>query len=351
MKTPNCVKARRRVLSVTLLAVVYSHGASGAIGAVSALDLDTGGAQDLDTGGIHDLDTGGAHDLDTGGIYDLDTGGAYDLDTGGIYDLDTGGAYDLDTGGSYDLDTGGIYDLDTGGAYDLDTGGAHDLDTGGIYDLDTGGSQDLDTGGAYDLDTGGIYDLDTGGAYDLDTGGVRLINVENGDLVSLALSVGRVVSLDASGIFESAQGLAVDFDSGAVMDLDSGGRHVLSGPISAVNPDIGSFEAMGQTVYVSMSMLTQLGEGDYVAVIGTIAGSGHVYADLVGIYGTEYVPGASMVTLEGIPSSSDTSAGSLSIGSLTIDLSSGVSSAGANSDIVRYSGIQPNQGGRMLALP
>jgi uncharacterized protein (DUF2345 family) len=216
---------------------------------------------------------------------------------------------------SADITSGGALDITSGGALDITSGGALDITSGGALDITSGGALDITSGGALDITSGGALDITSGGALDITSGG------------------------------------ALDITSGGTLDITSGGQHLLSGPISTIDRPAGTFESLGQTVWVDQAMLGHLSVGDYVAVVGSVIGPGNIYADLIGEYGSSYVAGASEVLVVGIPSSVDSSIAELMLGKLPIDYSPTLANGAAlGAPIIEFKGIQPEPGGKLISF-
>ncbi len=91
-------------------------------------------------------------------------------------------------------------------------------------------------------------------------------------------------------------------------------------------------------------------EGDYVAVVGTVAGPGYLYADQVGRFDTEYVAGASEVFVAGIPSSINTGEGKAMVGDLSVDYTQALSrGTHPGASISFFRGVRPTSSGTMLS--
>jgi hypothetical protein len=90
--------------------------------------------------------------------------------------------------------------------------------------------------------------------------------------------------------------------------------------------------------------------GDLVSVFGSISGAGTIEASEVNISSDSYIPGATEVSVTGIPSSVDFLGGTARIGDLTVDYtpSLGGSGFGGIGAAVTVIGTQPALGGTML---
>jgi len=90
--------------------------------------------------------------------------------------------------------------------------------------------------------------------------------------------------------------------------------------------------------------------GDLVDVYGSISGAGTIEASDVDISRDSYVPGATRVSVTGIPSSVDFRTGTARIGGLTVDYtpSLGGSEFGGIGAAITVIGTQPALGGTML---
>jgi hypothetical protein len=90
--------------------------------------------------------------------------------------------------------------------------------------------------------------------------------------------------------------------------------------------------------------------GDFVDVYGSISGAGTIEASGVGISADVYVPGATEVSVTGIPSSIDFRNGTARIGGLTVDYtpSLGGFEFGGFGAAITVIGTQPALGGTML---
>jgi hypothetical protein len=198
---------------------------------------------------------------------------------------------------------------------DITSGGALDITSGGAMDITSGGALDITSGGALDITSGGALDITSGGALDITSGGV------------------------------------LDITSGGTLDITSGGQHLLSGPVSTIDRPAGTFESLGQTVWVGQAMLGNLSVGDYVAVVGSVVGPGNIYADRIGEYGNGYVAGASEVLVAGIPSNVNSSIAELTLGNLAIDYSPALANGSPlGAPIIEFRGIQPEIGGKLISF-
>jgi hypothetical protein len=109
--------------------------------------------------------------------------------------------------------------------------------------------------------------------------------------------------------------------------------------------------SVGQTVMFGGVGFESLRVGDLVSVFGSISGAGTIQASEVSISPDSYVPGATEVSVTGIPSSVDLLSGTARIGELTVDYtpSLGGSGFGGIGAAVTVIGTQPALGGTMLS--
>jgi len=112
----------------------------------------------------------------------------------------------------------------------------------------------------------------------------------------------------------------------------------------------GTFLSVGQTVTFGGDSFASLRVGDLVTVTGSISGAGTIDATEVSVSLEAYVPGATEVSITGIPSSVDFHRGTARIGGLTVDYtpSLGGSGFGGIGAAVTVIGTQPALGGTML---
>ena len=217
-----------------------------------------------------------------------------------------------------------------------------EIDSGGVRAIDSGGVRGIDSGGLRAIDSGGLRGIDSGGLRAIDSGGSRLFDI----------SSGSVLEIDSGGIHRlgSDRSQTFEIDSGGVRGIDSGGAHLLSGPITSVDRLNQTFTSLGQVVFASRDMIASVSPGDYVAVVGTVAGPGTVYADEVGVYAQRYIPGASAVYIAGMLSDIDPSVGLAEIGSLQIDYTAGLSrGVQPSGHVAGFLGVQPTPGGPVVA--
>ncbi len=108
--------------------------------------------------------------------------------------------------------------------------------------------------------------------------------------------------------------------------------------------------SVGQTVMFGGAGFASLRVGDLVSVFGSISGAGTIEASEVNISSDSYIPGATEVSVTGIPSSIDYLSGTARIGDLTVDYtpSLGGSEFGGIGAAVTIIGTQPALGGTML---
>ncbi len=108
--------------------------------------------------------------------------------------------------------------------------------------------------------------------------------------------------------------------------------------------------SVGQTVMFGDAGFASLRVGDLVSVFGSISGAGTIEASEVNISSDSYIPGATEVSVTGIPSSIDFLSGTARIGDLTVDYtpSLGGSEFGGIGAAVTVIGTQPALGGTML---
>jgi hypothetical protein len=127
-------------------------------------------------------------------------------------------------------------------------------------------------------------------------------------------------------------------------------HNLLSGPIEQIDRVDGTFVSVGQTVTFAGDRFVSLRVGDFVNVFGSISGAGTIEASDVGISSDLYVPGATEVSVTGIPSSVDFLNGTARIGGLTVDYtpSLGGSDFGGIGAAITVIGTQPALGGAML---
>jgi hypothetical protein len=121
--------------------------------------------------------------------------------------------------------------------------------------------------------------------------------------------------------------------------------------VHSIDLEAGTFVSVGQTVSFAARGLESLRVGDYVTVVGSIAGAGLISADYVERSPQVYVPGATRIFVTGIPSSVDQFSGFAQIGDLKVDYtpSLGRSSFDGIGAAITVFGTQPAFGGVMLS--
>ena len=125
---------------------------------------------------------------------------------------------------------------------------------------------------------------------------------------------------------------------------------MLSGPVEFIDSTAGTFTSLGQVVYASQQTLAKMQNGDFVAVLGTVIGPGHLYADQVARYSKSYIPGASKVLVTGLPTSIDKFTGVATIGGIKVDYTSAlVTGVHPGSGEIAFSGIQPSSQGIIVS--
>ena len=119
--------------------------------------------------------------------------------------------------------------------------------------------------------------------------------------------------------------------------------------MDAVNAKQGYLTALGQQVTAPADLLGAVRQGDYIAVIGTVARSGAIEATLVLRDSASYVPGASSVYVSASAAITDARYGKAEVGALVIDYTAMLWEQDALTGISGFVGTQPSGSGLMLA--
>jgi hypothetical protein len=169
-------------------------------------------------------------------------------------------------------------------------------------------------------------------------------------IMSVAVSSASEADSNTAGI--SAGGIN-GISAGGVDGISAGGVQesiVLTGPIDSIDRLNGVFGSMGQVVMASQDVLTRLSVGDFVAVGGSVVASGWLYADVVSISDTQYVPGSTDVFVTGLLSSINRLDGTAQMGGLTIDYTPSLGSVTAPSGLMwSFAGTRSSLGGVMTS--
>ncbi len=128
---------------------------------------------------------------------------------------------------------------------------------------------------------------------------------------------------------------------------------LLVGPVSKAKEE--TLEMMGQVVILESSAANEaakaLGSDSYVAVFGSITKKGELASTRIEVLDSQYVPGSSPVMVSGLLEESMDKNGRVSLGELTMDLTSSLSTVTESYPEGLYLciGTQPNPDGIMLA--
>jgi hypothetical protein len=183
-------------------------GAGGIVtlGSGGNVTLGSGGNVTLGSGGdtISFSSSGGTVTLGSGGNVTLGSGGTIALGSGGTVTVPPGGSYNIPSGGgTVTLGSGGNVTLGSGGNVTLGSGGTIALGSGGTVTLGSGGNVTLGSGGTIALGSGGTIALGSGGNVTLGSGGTIALgsggNVTLGSGGNVALGSGGNITLGSGG--------------------------------------------------------------------------------------------------------------------------------------------------------
>ncbi len=182
--------------------------------------------------------------------------------------------------------------------------------------------------GSLGIDSNGSLGIDSNGSLGIDSNG------------SLGIDSMGSLGIDSNG--------SLGIDANDTLGIDAG--DVLAGPVDRIDTVNGVFESMGQIVMASHDALSRMNVGDFVSVQGSVVGPGWLYADVVSVSNTQYVPGATEVFVTGMLSAVDRAAGTAQMGELTIDYTASLGAGGAPADVVwSFAGTRPVSNGVMVS--
>ncbi len=184
--------------------VTLGSGGTATVSAGGNVTLGSGGNIALGSGGNVILGSGGNVTLGSGGTITLGSGGSVVIPAGGSYTIpSSGGTIALGSGGNVTLGSGGTVALGSGGNVTLGSGGTISYSSGGTVALGSGGNVTLGSGGLITLSNGGNVTLGSGGNVALGSGGLIVLgsggNVTLGSGGTVALGSGGSVTLGSGG--------------------------------------------------------------------------------------------------------------------------------------------------------
>ncbi|MDH5619934.1 MAG: hypothetical protein OEZ11_15085, partial [Gammaproteobacteria bacterium] len=172
------------------------------------------------------------------------------------------------------------------------------------------------------------------------------LGISGGD--TLGISGGDILGISGGDTLGISGGDSLGISGGDALGISGG--DILAGPVDRIDAVNGVFESMGQIVMASRDALSRMNVGDFVSVQGSIAGPGWLYADVVSVSNTQYVPGATEVFVTGMLSAVDRAAGTAQMGALTIDYTASLGAGGAPADVVwSFAGTRPVSNGVMVS--
>jgi hypothetical protein len=352
--------------------VSVGSGGNITLGAGGTVTLGSGGTVTLGSGGNVTLGSGGTIALGSGGTVTLGSGGTVTLGSGGTITLGSGGTITLGAGGTYTIPSGGgTITLGSGGTVTLGSGGNVTLGSGGTITMGSGGTVTMGSGGNVTLGSGGVIALGSGGNLTLGSGGV--IALGSGGNVTLGSGGADTTELDydtANSIVRpptsptetpvttpAGTSVRVDWEAPAfgvvatytISRSSDGGPAIVIGSVSGVNgnPPATSFldtnpdltakivvytisttlvpdpdtSSQRQSAPSPPAVLTN----DQTIVLGSIPSSAVINSSPLTVTATAETNGAA----NGLQVNFS-AAGSCSIGSQSLDTSTGVSSASVN---------------------
>ena len=191
-------------------------------------------------------------------------------------------------------------------------------------------------GGAISAGGGGAISAGGGGA--ISAGGGGAISAGGGG----AISAGGVRAHISDGVIGTGFGAAI---------TDVASETLLTGPVDSIDRVNGVFTSLGQVVMAPGTTLNSLSIGDVVSVDGQIASPGWINAAAISVSKELYIPGATEVSVTGIPKSVDWNRGRVTIGDGTFDYTpslggDGFEGIGAAITVI---GTQPALGGTVIS--
>ena len=206
--------------------------------------------------------------------------------------------------------------------------GALGIDANDALGIDANDSLGIDANDALGIDANDSLGIDANDALGIDAND------------SLGIDANDALGIDAND--------NLGIDANDTLGIDAG--DILAGPVDRIDAVNGVFESMGQIVMASRDALSRMNVGDFVSVQGSIAGPGWLYADVVSVSNTQYVPGATEVFVTGMLSAVDRAAGTAQMGALTIDYTASLGAGGAPADVVwSFAGTRPVSNGVMVS--
>ena len=335
-----------KISGATLIACCFSFAASAGISQGDVQGITQGDAKGITQGDVRGITQGDMRGITQGDIRGITQGDIRGITQGDIRGITQGDIRGITQGDIRGITQGDIRGITQGDIRGITQGDIRGITQGDIRGITQGDIRGITQGDIRGITQGDIRGITQGDIRGITQGDIR--GITQGDIRGITQGdIRGITQGDIRGITQGdLRNWSADLGTSAFLPSTV----VLAGPVDSIDRINGVFTSLGQTVIASQGILSGLSVGDYVAVDGSVAAAGWLFADRVSVSRDMYVPGASEVFVTGMPSSFDYSLGRVTLGDLSIDFNAALGGGALPSGAMySFRGVQPNARGLLVS--